>query len=86
MKSVHALLLTLLLSCSAVFAVDKVNINTADAETLAGMIDGVGEKKAAAIILYREENGPFEMVEDLVNVKGISDGILEKNREHLSVE
>ncbi len=53
-----------------------VNINTADAETLMGL-PGIGEVKAAAIIAYREEHGPFQYPEELLNVSGIGEGILE---------
>jgi len=61
-----------------------ININTADIEMLAAL-NGVGEKKAADIIAYREANGKFAKVEDLLNVKGIGEKTLEKNRERLSV-
>ncbi len=62
-----------------------VNINTADAPALAAELNGVGEKRAEAIVQYREENGPFKSVEDLLGVKGIGPVLLEKNREKLSV-
>ena len=62
-----------------------VDINTADAATLAGAINGVGEKKAATIVAYREVHGPFARVEDLSNVKGIGAGTIEKNRQNLVV-
>lgn len=61
-----------------------ININTASAETLAAL-NGVGDKKAADIIAYRETNGKFAKVEDLLNVKGIGEKTLEKNRQRLSV-
>ena len=62
-----------------------VDINTADAATLAGAINGVGEKKAATIVAYRETHGPFTRVEDLSKVKGIGPGTVEKNRQNLEV-
>ncbi|MEN8204992.1 MAG: ComEA family DNA-binding protein [Pseudomonadota bacterium] len=62
-----------------------VDINTADAATLASAINGVGEKKAATIVAYREMHGPFTHVEDLSNVKGIGPGTVEKNRQNLQV-
>jgi len=64
---------------------DQVNINTADAETLAAAIEGVGAMKAAEIITYREQNGPFKSVDDLLNVKGIGEAILEKSKDRLTV-
>lgn len=64
----------------------KVNINTADAAVLAERLNGIGEKKAQAIVEHREKNGPFKSVDDLKNVSGIGDATLEKNRDLLSVE
>jgi len=62
-----------------------VNINTATAESLAVNIKGVGKKKAEAIIAYREANGPFKAVDELVKVKGIGKKLLQKNRENLLI-
>ena len=62
-----------------------VDINTADAATLAGAINGVGEKKAATIVAYRDVHGPFARIEDLSNVKGIGLGTIEKHRQNLVV-
>ncbi len=47
-----------------------ININTADVDELT-KLDGIGPSKAKAIIAYREENGDFESVEDLLKVSGI---------------
>lgn len=58
---------------------DTVDINTADAHTIARVLDGIGEKKAAAIVQYREEHGPFKSVADLENVYGIGGKTIEKN-------
>lgn len=63
-----------------------VNINTADVESLSSALTGVGEKKAMAIIEYREQNGPFKSAEELALVKGIGDSTVEKNRENIIVE
>lgn len=68
---------------SAVIA--KVNINTASAEDLSEMLTGIGPSKAAAIVAHREQNGAFKAVEDLVNVKGIGEATLEKNRDRISL-
>lgn len=62
-----------------------ININTADQETLMNGINGVGEKKAAAIIEYREKNGPFSAVEQLLEVPGIGPKTLADNISILSV-
>lgn len=63
----------------------KVNINTADAQTLAAALNGVGLKKAEAIIAWRQANGEFMTVGQLTDVKGIGRSILEKNREKLTL-
>lgn len=61
-----------------------VNLNTASLEELISL-EGVGEAKARAIIEYREEYGGFDSVDELLNVKGIGETILEKNRDKLTV-
>ena len=66
-------------------ASQQVNINTADAATLAGSLRGVGIKKAEAIVAYRAEHGPFKSVDELVNVKGIGDKMLEQLRPLVSL-
>jgi competence protein ComEA len=57
-----------------------ININTADAAALT-LLKGVGEKKAQAIIAYRDEHGAFQSIEELAEVKGIGDSIVNANRE-----
>ncbi|MFJ3367868.1 ComEA family DNA-binding protein [Pseudomonas sp. NPDC086251] len=64
---------------------DKVDLNAADAPTLQRALSGVGEAKAKAIVAYREGNGPFASVDELLEVKGIGKAILDKNREKLEV-
>lgn len=60
-----------------------VNINQADESSLAAALVGVGPAKAKAIVAYRQQNGAFKRVEDLVLVKGIGPATLEKNRDRL---
>ncbi|CAK0744644.1 competence protein ComEA [Gammaproteobacteria bacterium] len=62
-----------------------VDINTADAAALANAIVGVGPKKAEAIVTYRQQNGPFTTVDDLMKVKGIGQKTLDNNRANLTV-
>lgn len=61
----------------------SVDINSASASELAAGINGVGEKRAMAIINYREAHGPFRSVDELVKVKGVGPKLLEKNRDNL---
>ncbi|MGQ8366277.1 ComEA family DNA-binding protein [Glaciecola sp. 1036] len=56
---------------------ERININTADIKTLS-TLPGVGVKKAEAIVAYRDRNGNFTSVEELVNVKGIGEKMLAK--------
>lgn len=63
----------------------KVNLDTADAETLRRDLFGIGAAKAQAIIAYRESNGPFTAVDELLEVKGIGKALLEKNRDRLAI-
>ncbi len=73
-----------LLACGVVFATEPVNINTADAQALAEAINGVGLKRAEAIVEYRKQNGPFASVDELVQVRGVGEKSLEKSRERLT--
>lgn len=61
-------------------AIEFVNINQADAETMSRMLKGIGLKKAQAIIDWREKNGNFKNVEQLTQVKGIGQKTVEINR------
>ena len=85
MRTVSQLLgLAAILLCGTNFALaDPVNINTADAKTLAEELDGIGPALAAAIIRDREENGPYEAPEDIMRVSGIGERVLENNRENI---
>lgn len=85
MKAVRAFLVASVLSAAlVVLAAEPVNINAADAQTLA-TLKGIGEKRAEAIIEYRSKHGPFVSIEDLVKVKGIGVKTLEKNRDNMTV-
>ena len=64
----------------------SVNINSADAQTLAQRLVGVGLSRAREIVRYREAYGPFYSLEDLLEVRGIGRSTLEKNRERITLE
>lgn len=61
---------------------DKISLNQANLQQLQ-TLNGVGEKKAQAIVEYRQKNGGFKTVDELVNVKGIGPKLLEKNKARL---
>lgn len=63
---------------------DKININTASKTSLEA-IKGVGPTIAGRIVQYREEHGPFERVEDIVSVKGVSKTLLEKMASQITI-
>ena len=63
-----------------------VDINNADAETLASELNGVGTSRARAIVEYRERFGAFQSAEDLLNVSGIGVQILDANRDTIEVQ
>lgn len=62
-----------------------VNINTADAATLASELTGVGPALAQAIVKDRQEHGNFATPEALARVKGIGDRIVEMNKANILV-
>lgn len=64
---------------------ELVDLNTADAEELAGL-EGIGPALAERIIAYREENGPFEHASDVMNVPGIGEGIFAKIKDSVTVD
>jgi len=61
-------------------AISTVNVNTATAEQISSALKGIGLKKAQAIIEWRESNGGFAYIEQLLAVKGIGEKILSDNR------
>ena len=63
-----------------------VNINSADAATLADELDGIGPAKAQAIVDYRQQNGPFRSAEDLLKVQGIGQRVLDLNRGNIRLD
>lgn len=84
-----ALLLALVLTAASATAQKKrpakpVDLNTARAEELQE-VPGIGPSTAKAIVQFREKSGPFQRVEDLLVIRGISKARLEKMRPYLAV-
>ncbi len=88
MNTIKAFLVSMVLALACTFAAHAadpaVNINSANAEQLASL-NGIGDSKAAAIVAWRQANGPFRSVEQLAEVKGIGLKTVEKNRERLTI-
>lgn len=62
-------------------ASSRVNINTADAIAISNSLDGIGPKKAQAIVDYRKKNGAFTSLAQLEQVSGIGPVTIERNRQ-----
>ena len=75
---VQGLILSLLPAGAALAG--PVNLNSADAATLARELDGIGPAKAQAIVEFLQKNGPYRSPEDLLKVDGIGERVLEQNR------
>ena len=78
-------LATLLCLSPLLVSAEPVDLNKADAATLAKELTGVGDAKAQAIVAYREQHGPFTSVDDLAMVDGIGEKTLAANRDKLTV-
>ncbi len=80
MKSIYTVIaaLSLFVGMSA-HAGKPVNVNAASAEELAESLDGIGDSKAQAIVLYRQAHGAFKSADQLGEVKGIGQKTLERN-------
>jgi competence protein ComEA len=63
---------------------EKVNINTAGVDELVAL-PGIGRAYAERIVEYRQKNGPFKKVEDILNVRGIGEKTFERIRDRLTL-
>ena len=63
---------------------ELININTADAETL-DKLEGIGEALAERIIDWRENHGGFGVIEEIMNVAGISDNKFDDIKDYITV-
>ena len=84
---IAALCFALAVSSSPVFSQPQsVNINAASPELLSEGLVGVGLAKAYRIVEHRESYGPFESIDELIEVKGIGDSIITRNRDRIVLE
>ena len=78
------LILLVLFSFNA-FA-EPVNINKAGAQEIANSLNGIGSKKAEAIVDYRKKNGKFSSADELTNIKGIGEKTVAKNKSDIKLK
>ena len=84
MRSIPLLLLATALTISVGWC-GAVNINAADAATLAQELKGVGPVKAQRVVEYRQRHGTFHSIDELAQVKGFSQKLIERNRAELKL-
>ena len=89
-KVIAAVVMVLLIGLVSVLSVNaaevqKININTPTAEELS-RLKGIGPSHAAKIVAFRQQNGPFKLPEELMQVSGIGQKIFEANQEIIIVE
>ena len=85
-RATKVILGCLIIGLAGVSMAGPVNVNSADAQTLAKELDGIGFSRAQAIVRWREENGRFESADDLQNVKGVGKKIIELNRGNIRLD
>ena len=80
------LAISLLIISHVSFALPQgsINVNTASAEVLAEMLDGIGVARAQAIVEYREKFGDFLSVDDLLDVRGVGPAVIEVNKDKIA--
>lgn len=83
MKWINKLAFACITAFSLVTLTHAVNVNSEDAQTISTSLNGIGLKKAEAIVIYRKEHGAFNSLEDLQMVKGIGAKTLEKNKSEI---
>lgn len=84
-KLILAVVFLFLAGVPAVWASGPVNVNTATVEELA-QLTNIGPAKAAAIVAYREENGPFRSLQELTRVSGIGERTIEINLDRIELD
>ena len=86
MKQIIFVISLFLFLASSPLIAAKVDINKADAQTIEENLVGIGEVKARAIVNYRNKHGNFKSLDDLMQVPGLGEATIEKNRKNLSLK
>lgn len=81
--TIKTLAALLMLGLTQLALAAPVNVNTASAKELAAALSGIGEKKAQRIVEFREKNGDFKAINELVYVKGIGPKTVKKNKDDI---
>jgi len=84
-KLTLAVLILFLVAAPAAWAMGPVNVNTATVEQLSEL-SNIGPAKAAAIVSYRDENGPFRSLQELTRVSGIGERTVEMNLDIIEID
>ena len=79
----RTLLFVTLLLLGGFAAAAQIDINTASAEDIAKNLTGIGPSKASAIVKFREANGPYKKISDLIRVKGVGKKTLDANKDKI---
>ena len=85
MDRIRIFVLAILMSFSSWCLAETVDINSADAQTIAKYVKGVGPSRAESIVKYRDAHGGFKDVTELMKIKGIGDRIVAMNKDILVV-
>jgi competence protein ComEA len=89
MKAFRQFVIASVLALGAVTAVQAaapLDINKASAEEIAETLQGIGLKRAQDIVAFRSQHGPFKSIEQLLDVKGVGEKVLEKNRANIRLQ
>ncbi len=86
LRLTRTLTLLIIMFVSGFATAASVDLNSADANSLAKGLDGIGLSKAQAIVAYRNQHGRFSSLEQLMQVKGIGKKTLDRNRDKISLE
>ncbi len=85
MKLLNTIAIVCMLFFTGIAGANEIDINTSDAATIAAGLQGIGMKKAEAIVAYRKSNGPFTSVDELTNVRGIGEKTLAKIKDRITL-